>query len=157
SVAGGQNTLNFAPTGFGVTYNAGIQGQSQSLDSTGQHSVTVSGAFQTVDGTNFSDLFTAALPTFNPSTGFIGQGTTIFSGQGQDTIIGTLGTNAQTDGAGSSYTQVLSSTAISDLVAAFGSSATNLGGFVSTVTANGGSTTINASLLTNVTLNANNN
>jgi hypothetical protein len=155
SVAGGQNTLNFAPTGFGVTYNAGIQGQSQPLDST--HSLTVSGAFQTVDGTNFSDLFTAALPTFNPSTGFIGQGITIFSGLGQDTIIGTLGTNAQTDGAGSSYTQVLSSTAISDLVAAFGSSATNLGGFVSTVTANGGSTTINASLLTNVTLNANNN
>src|SRR5207248_1643681 len=57
-------------------------------------------------------------------------------------------------GSGSAYTQVLSSTAVSELLAAigmFGGSTTALGGFGSSVSANGGFTTVLTNLLTNVT------
>ncbi len=154
-MTGGTNVLSFSPTTFGVTFNAGtIQGQLQSLDSSNQHFLGVTGVFQTVVGTSFSDTLTAALPTFN--SGVIGPGTTIFSGLGQDTIYGTLGTKAQTDGSGSSYTQVLSADAVNELkadISMFGGSPDNLGGFESSITANAGLTAINISLLTNVTLN----
>jgi hypothetical protein len=159
SVTGGINTLNFSPTAFGVTFNAGmVQGQLQPLDPLSQHFLGVTGTFQTIVGTSFSDTLTAALPTFN--SGVIGPGTTIFSGLGQDTIYGTLGTKAQTDGGSSSYTQVLSSAAISELQSAismFGGSTADLGGFSSSVTMNGDLSNVNISLLTNVTVNGSQN
>jgi hypothetical protein len=156
SVTGGVNTLNFSPTSFGVTFDAGqTQGQTQALDSSGKNLLTVTGTFQNVIGTPFADTLTAALPTFDPTTGAVGPGTTIMSGLGQDKVFGTLATTAETDGGGSSYTQLVSTTAAAELqtaIAKLGASPTNLAAFSSSVTADGGSTSVAASLLTAVTL-----
>src|SRR5262249_703388 len=146
SVTGGQNALNFSPTSFGVTFDdSKNQGQLQQLDPSAQHFVSVRGIFQNIVGTGFSDTLTAYLPAFNAITGVVSKGTTILSGLGQDTIFGTLGTTAETDGSGSSYTQVLSPDAVNELVSAingFGGSPTALGGFGSSVSARGGFTAV---------------
>src|SRR5262249_38510406 len=56
SVTGGQNALNFSPTSFGVTFDdSKNQGQLQQLDPSAQHFVSVSGIFQNIVGTGFSD------------------------------------------------------------------------------------------------------
>src|SRR5262249_4042761 len=151
-VTGGINTLNFSPTAFGVSFNAQtVQGQFQSLDSSGTHMLSVTGTFQNIVGTNFNDTLTAALPTFSPGMGTVGMGTTIMSGLGQDTVFGTLGTKAAPDCSGSQYIQVVSPTAVSELLSAigeFGGGPNALGGFASTVLANGGSSSVSVSLLT---------
>jgi hypothetical protein len=156
SLAGGVNTLNFSQTTFGVTFNAGqIQGQTQSLDGSGVNLLTVTGSFQAVVGTPFADTLTAALPTFNPTTGAVGPGTTIRSGGGQDQVIGSLGSTVDTDGSNSTYTQVLSTAAVSELQAAIaklGATPADLAPFASSVNATGGSSTVATSLLTAVTL-----
>jgi hypothetical protein len=156
SVTGGVNALNFSPTSFGVTFDAGLtQGQTQTLDSSGRNLLTVTGTFQTVVGTAFADTLTAALPTFNAITGAVGPGTAILSGLGQDRIYGSLGTTAETDGSGSAYTQVLSAGAVSELEAAIarlGASPGNLAAFGSMVIATGGSSAVSTSLLTAVNL-----
>src|SRR5262249_27708714 len=156
-LTGGINTLNFSRNSFGVTFNPGLdQGQPQLLDGTTQHILEVTGVFQTIIGTPFNDTFTAALPSFDPSTGTLGPATTIESGLGQDTCDGTLAINAQEDGAGSTYTESLGQAAVDELnqaIPILGGSTTNLAGFQATVTVNGGSSTVNTSVLTNVILN----
>jgi hypothetical protein len=156
SVAGGNNTLDFSRTTFGVTFNAGLnQGQPQQLDTSGLNFVSVTGVFQTIIGTPFNDTFTAALPTFNPATGVITPGTTILSGLGQDTIIGTLGTSAREDGSGSQYVEMLNTGAAAELnqaISVLGGSTSDLAGFQANVAVNGGSSTVDTSLLTNVAL-----
>jgi hypothetical protein len=156
SVIGGQNTLNFSPSSSAVTFNAGLDhGEQQQLDSSGQDVVAVTGIFQTIVGTNFNDDLTAALPAFNPTTATLAQGTTILAGTGQSKIHGTLGTTAKSSGNGSSYSQQLSTQAVSDLTTAIqqlGASTSGLTSFASSVQMNGGSSLVTASLLTNVTL-----
>jgi hypothetical protein len=156
SVTGGQNTLNFSLSTSAITFNAGLdRGESQQLDTTGQDFLAVTGIFQTIVGTNFNDTLTAALPAYNPTTGTLGQGTTILAGTGQSQINGTLGTTARSSGNGSAYTQQLSTQAVSDLTSAIqmlGASTSALTSFASSVQMNGGSSQVTASLLTNVTL-----
>jgi hypothetical protein len=160
SMAGGTNTLNLSTNTFGVTFDASLtNGTPQPLDSTGLHMLSVSGQFQTVVGSSFNDKITAAPAMFDPTTGTVGAGTTIITGGGQDTIVGSLGTKATILGSGSSYTQALSSTALSTLAQAvqFGASAGVLSGFGSSVSAGGGFATISAGILTNVNLSGNSN
>jgi hypothetical protein len=156
SVAGGENTLNFSPTGFGVTFDdSQNQGQTQSLDATGQHILQVTGTFQTIVGTNFNDTLTAYLPAFNPVTASLAQGTTIICGPGQDKVYGTLGTTVTGGGAGSTYTQQVSSQAASDLTTAIqvlGASTSALAAFSSSVQMTSASSQVTGSVLTNVTL-----
>jgi hypothetical protein len=155
-VPGGVNTLNFSPTSFGVTFDAGMtQGQNQPLGGSNSNVLTVTGSFQTVVGTAFADTLTAALPTFNSTTGVVGPGTTIHSGLGQDRVFGSLASNVETDGSGSTYSQVITPAAASELQAAIGTlggSPASLSGFSSSVMVTGGSSTLATSLLTSVTL-----
>jgi hypothetical protein len=156
SVTGGMNTLNFSPTSFGVTFDdSQNQGQTQNLDGTGQHILQITGLFQTIVGTNFNDTLTAYLPAFNSSTGALAQGTTIICGPGQDKVYGTLGTTVSGGGAGTTYTQVLSSQATSDLTTAIqklGASTSALASFATSVQTNAASSQVTGGVLTNVTL-----
>jgi hypothetical protein len=63
SVTGGENTLNFAPTQFGITFNPNLnQGQMQQLDSSGTHFTAISGIFQNIVGTGKNDTLFAPDP-----------------------------------------------------------------------------------------------
>jgi Bacterial Ig-like domain (group 3)/PKD domain len=63
SVTGGENTLNFAPTQFGITFNPNMNtGQMQQLDSSGKHFVAITGTFQNVVGTGKNDTLFAPDP-----------------------------------------------------------------------------------------------
>ena len=63
SVTGGDNTLNFAPTQFGITFNPNLnQGQMQQLDSSGNHFVAITGTFQNIVGTGKNDTLYAPDP-----------------------------------------------------------------------------------------------
>jgi hypothetical protein len=89
SVTGGENTLNFAPTQFGITFDPNLQGQMQPLDSSGQHLISVSGAFQNVVGTQFSDTLFAPVPVIQGLVtlqSFQQSATTLDSGGGNDTL-----------------------------------------------------------------------
>jgi SdrD B-like domain/RTX calcium-binding nonapeptide repeat (4 copies) len=63
SVTGGENTLNFAPTQFGITFNPNLnQGQMQQLDGSGTHFAAISGTFQNIVGTGKNDTLFAPDP-----------------------------------------------------------------------------------------------
>jgi hypothetical protein len=156
SVTGGVNTLNFAPTQFGINFNAGIQNQAQSLDSTGTHNLSISGTFQNIVGTNFNDTLFAAVPAFDPTTMTIGPGTNITEGVGQDKVFGTLATTVMEPGASSQFTQTLGAAALG-VLDQVGTSATMLNELRSTVNMTGGNSSAQAGVLTNLTLGGTNN
>src|SRR5262249_54900981 len=93
----------------------------------------------------------AAPPTFNPTTGQVGPGTTILGGSSQQTVYGTLGTTAVLPGANGQYVEALSTAAASELEAAiamFGANPSALAGFGSVVSVTGGFASIATSVLT---------
>jgi hypothetical protein len=159
NLLGSNNSLSFAQAGGAVSFNAGLASQQIMAGST----LAVSnGSFQTVVGNSFSgNQFTAALPAFNPSTGQVtGPGTTIVSNGAQDQVFGTVGTTAFLNNGGSKYFQQLSNTAAAALTTAIqnlGDSTAALSGYISSVHVTGTGTSITGEVLTNATLNGNNN
>jgi len=154
SVTGGVNTLNFAPTQYGVNFNAALdQGQMQALDATGSHFLAISGAFQNIVGTNFNDTLYAADPIFN---GLTYAGTNITEGTGQDKIFGTLATTVMAPGSDSQFTQTLDQADL-NILSQVGANATMLGALRSTVQMTGGKSFAQAGVLTNLTLSGGNN
>ncbi len=152
SVTGGTNTLNFSPTKFGVTFDVGLnQGQTQSLDSTDTHFVSINGTFQNIVGTKYGDALYAALPVYNTGTLTYGAGTSIASGFGPDRIFGTLATTATAQGAGSQFFQTLSPAAF-DILNQVGTNGVLLGTFRSYVQMTGGNSYAQAGVLANLTL-----
>jgi hypothetical protein len=90
SVTGGENTLNFAPTQFGITFNPNMNtGQMQSLDSSGTHFVAITGTFQNIVGTGKNDTLFAPDPVIQgPVTpqSFAASHTTLTESGGTNTL-----------------------------------------------------------------------
>src|SRR5262249_26069158 len=132
---------------------AGVHNQAQSLDASNTHFLTISGTgtFQNIVGTNFNDKLTAAPLSFDPTTQTLTPGTNFNSGFGQDKVFGTLGTTAVMLGSGSQFTESLDTNAL-NVIGQVASNPTLFSQLRSNVQLTGGNSFAQASVLSNLNL-----
>lgn len=110
----GQDTIDLSDVPFGMTLDLNEQGTAQSVNSGNTSTLTLNGLFESVLGTTSADRFTAA------------PGTTLYGADGDDTLLGTGGSDLQLDGGIGSDMLQLSNTIRTTLYGADGDDAIQL-------------------------------